>query len=103
MFFIHRPYSLTYSSKKKMFLPLAACGYVYDTRTKEVFFKADIEKNIPFNRAVKKLPATFAAAPLIGPRAIRSAAALIWRTPGRPTAATIQELVDSNRTFRRDA
>src|SRR5260221_8459615 len=97
MVFIHRPYCLPYSSQKKMFLPLAACGYVYDTRTKEVFFKADIEKNIPFNRAVKKLPATFAAAPLIGPRAIRSVAALIWRTPGQPTATNIQELVEFNR------
>ncbi len=102
MVFIHRTYCLTYSSQKEMFLPLAACGYVYDTRTKEVFFKADIEKNIPFNRAVKKLPATFAAAPLIGPRAIRSVAALIWRTPGRPTATNIQELVEFNRTLRRE-
>jgi hypothetical protein len=49
-----------------MFLPLANCGYVYDTRTKDVFFKADIEKNIPFNLAVKRLPTTFVAAPAIG-------------------------------------
>jgi hypothetical protein len=102
MVFIHRTYCLTYSSQKEMFLPLANCAYVYDTRTKEVFFKAEIEKNIPFNPAVKKLPATFVAAPVIGPRAIRSVATLAWRKPGRPTARNIQELIDFNRTLRQE-
>lgn len=102
MVFIHRTYCLTYSSQKEMFLPLANCGYVYDTRTKEVFFKADIEKNIPFSPAVKKLPPTFAAAPVIGPRAIRSVATLVWRKPGRPTVANVQELIDFNRTLRQE-
>jgi hypothetical protein len=102
MVFIHRTYCLTYSSQKEMFLPLANCGYMYDTRTKEVFFKADIERNIPFNRAVKKLPATFVAAPAIGPRAIRSVATLVWRAPGRPTTTNIQELVDFNRGLRQE-
>jgi YaaC-like Protein len=102
MVFIHRTYCLTYSSQKEMFLPLANCAYVYETRTKEVFLKADIEKNIPFNPAVKKLPATFVAAPAIGPRAIRSVATMAWRKPGRPTATNIQELIDFNRTLRQE-
>jgi hypothetical protein len=85
-----------------MFLPLAKCGYVYDTRTKGVFFKADIERNIPLSHALKKLPKTFVAAPAIGPRAIRSVAKLVWKAPGRPTAATIQELVDFNRALRKE-
>jgi hypothetical protein len=102
MVFIHRTYCLTYSSQKEMFLPLANCGYVYDTRTKEVFFKADIEKNIPFNLAVKRLPGTFVTAPAIGPRAIRSVAKLAWRKPGRPTATNIQELIDFNRRLRQE-
>jgi YaaC-like Protein len=102
MVFIHRTYCLTYSSQKEMFVPLANCGYVYDTRTKEVFFKADIERNIPFGRTVKKLPATFVRAPAIGPRAIRSVAKLVWKAPGRPTATNIQELVDFNRVLRQE-
>lgn len=102
MVFIHRTYCLTYSSQKEMFLPLANCGYVYDTRTKEVFFKAHIEKDFPLNHAIKKLPATFVAAPEIGPRVIRSVAKLIWRAPGRPTATNIQELIDFNRALRQE-
>jgi hypothetical protein len=102
MVFIHRTYCLTYSSQKEMFVPLANCGYVYDTRTKEVFFRADIARNIPFSRTVKKLPATFVPAHAIGPRAIRSVAKLIWKAPGRPTATNIQELVDFNRALRQE-
>jgi YaaC-like Protein len=78
------------------------CGYVYDTRTKEVFLKAEIERNIPLNPALKKLPATFKAAPAIGPRAIRSAATLNWRKPGKPTASNIQELIRFNRSLRQE-
>lgn len=102
MVFIHRTYCLTYSSQKEMFLPLANCCYVYDTQTKDVFFKADIEKNIPLNLAVKRLPITFVAAPAIGPRAIRSAATLVWRKPRRPTATNIEELIAFNRRLRQD-
>jgi YaaC-like Protein len=102
MAFIHRTYCLTYSSQKEMFLPLADCGFVYDTQTKEVFFKADIEKNIPFNPAVKKLPATFLAAPAVGPRAIRSVAKLTWRKPGKPTATNTHELIEFNKTLRQE-
>jgi hypothetical protein len=51
---------------------------------------------------VKKLPATFVQAPEIGPRAIRSVPALTWRKPGRPTATNIHELIDFNRTLRRE-
>src|SRR5215831_15571040 len=100
MVFIHRTYCLTYSSQKEMFLPLANCGFVYDTRTKEVFFKADIQKDFPFNHAIKKLPATFVRAPAIGDRAIRTVATLTWRKPGRPTAANIQNLINFNRALR---
>jgi hypothetical protein len=102
MVFIHRTYCLTYSSQKEMFLALANCGYVYNTQTKEVFFKADIAKNLPLNSAVKKLPPTFVVAPEVGPRAIRSKATLTWRKPGRPTATNIRELIDLNRTLRQD-
>jgi hypothetical protein len=100
MVFIHWTYCLTYSSQKEMFLPLANCGFVYGTRTKEVFFKADIQKDFPFNHAIKKLPATFVRAPAIGDRAIRTVATLTWRKPGRPTAANIQDLINFNRALR---
>jgi hypothetical protein len=102
MVFIHRTYCLTYSSQKEMFLPLANCRYLYDTGTKDVFFKADIERNTPLKPALKKLPATFVAAPEIGPRAIRSVATMAWHTPGRPTATDIQALVNFNRTLRQE-
>jgi YaaC-like Protein len=102
MVFIHRTYCLTYPSQKETFLPLANCAYLYDTDTKEVFFKADVEKNIPFGPAVKKLPPSFVAAPAIGPRTIRTVAALSWRKPGKPTQANIQELMNFNRTLRED-
>jgi hypothetical protein len=102
MIFIHRTYCLTYSSQKEMFLPLANCGFVYDTTTKEVFFKADIERNIPLNPAIKRLPPTFSAAPTVGPRAIRSVATLNWRKPGRPSTSNIQQLVGFNRTLRHE-
>ena len=102
MVFIHRTYCLTYSSQKEMFLPLANCGYVYDTRTKEIFFKADIQKDFPLNHAIKKLPATFVAARSIGDRAIRSVATRVWRAPGRPTATNIQDLIEFNRALRQE-
>jgi YaaC-like Protein len=102
MVFVHRTYCLTYSSQKEMFLPLAKCGFVYDTMTKDVFFKADIVENIPFNPAVKKLPPTFSVAPMVGPKAIRSIATLAWRKPGRPTPANIQQLIGFNKTLRQE-
>ena len=102
MIFIHRTYCLTYSSQKEMFLPLASTGFVYDTVTKDVFFKADIERNVPLNAAIKRLPPTFSAAPTVGPRAIRSVAALNWRKPGRPNASNIQQLIGFNRSLRQE-
>jgi hypothetical protein len=102
MVFIHRTYCLTYSSQTEMFLPLANCGYVYDTSTKEVMFTADITKNIPFNVAVKRLLPAFAAAPNIGPRAVRSRTSMHWRKPGRPTTVNIQHLINFNRALRED-
>jgi YaaC-like Protein len=102
MVFIHRTYCLTYSSQREMFLPLSNCRYVYDTRTKDVFLKADIEKNIPLSHAFKRLPKTFVKAPAISPRAIRSVAKLVWKAPGRPTAANIRELIDFNRVLRQE-
>jgi hypothetical protein len=102
MVFIHRTYCLTYSSQTEMFLPLANCGYVYDTSTKEVMLTADITKNIPFNVAVKRLLPAFAAAPNIGPRAIRSRTTMHWRKPGRPTTANVQHLINFNRALRED-
>src|SRR5580704_15254030 len=85
-----------------MFLPLANCGYVCDKGKKTVFFKADVERNIPLTRALKRLPTTFAAAPAVGDRAIRSVAELAWRKPGKPSAADIQELIDFNRQLRKE-
>jgi YaaC-like Protein len=102
MVFVHRTYCLTYSSQKEMFLPLADCKFVYDTQTKDVFFIADIEKNIPYRPAIRNLPPTFIPVPTIGARTIRSVQALNWRKPGKPTAANVQELVGFNRTLRRE-
>jgi hypothetical protein len=67
-----------------------------------VFFKANIANNIPFRRAMKKLPSGLAAEPSIGARAIRSVAALQWRKPGRPTVTNVHELIGFNRTLRQD-
>jgi hypothetical protein len=102
MVFIHRTYCLTYMSQREMFLPLAKCLFVYDTKTKEIFFRANVEKNIPLNPALRNLPPTFRLAPEIGPRAIRSVAGLTWRKPGRPTAANINGLIDLNRKLRQE-
>jgi hypothetical protein len=102
MVFIHRTYCLTYRSQKEMFLPLARCCYVVDKSKKEIFFKADIETNVPFNFAIKKLPTGFVAAQEVGPHAIRTVAHLSWRKPGRPTEANIRELVDFNRVLRKE-
>jgi hypothetical protein len=102
MVFIHRTYCLTFPSQKEMFVPLAECRYAYDNKSKEVFFTANIERKTALNAAIKMFPKTFVSAPTIGPRAIRSAAALHWRKPGKPTAANIKELVRFNRALRRD-
>lgn len=100
MVFIHRTYCLTYTSQKEMFLPLANCGYVYDRRTKDVFFAADVEKNIPLRPALRRLPSTFVADPSIGERTIRSVAHLNWRRPGRPSDANVSQLSEFNHTLR---
>jgi len=102
MVLMHRTYCLTYSSQKEMFLPLANCGYVYDTKTKDVFFKSDVARNLPFKPAVKKLSASFSAAPAVGPRAIRSVAMMTWRKPGQPTATNIHDLINFNRALRQE-
>ena len=102
MVFIHRTYCLTYSSQKEMFLPLADCNFVYDTKTKHVFFTANIAKNIPYTAAIKNLAPTYRGAPEIGERAIRSVQALNWQKPGKPSAANIQQLVGFNRTLRQE-
>jgi hypothetical protein len=102
MVFIHRTYCLTYSSQREMFLPLANCRFMYDTATKEVFFKADIEKDFPYKRGLRMLPHSFKAAPQMGERAIRSVAHLNWRRPGRPSEANISELAEFNSSLRRE-
>ena len=102
MVFIHRTYCLTYSSQSEMFLPLAKCKYVYDTVSKKVFFKADLEKNVPLTSAIKKLPRSFIAAPDLGPRSIKTVASLSWRKPGKPTQANFHELIAFNRELRQE-
>lgn len=72
-----------------------------DKSKNEIFFKADIQEDVPFNPAVKKLPTAFIYARELGPRAIRTVAHLSWQKLGRPTEANIKELVDFNRSLRK--
>jgi len=102
MVFIHRTYCLTYSSQKEIYLPLANCRYVYDSKTKHVYFKANIEKDFPYKTGIRMLPPSFVAAPEIDERAIRSVAFLAWRRPGRPSEANIHELSVFNRALRKE-
>jgi hypothetical protein len=102
MVFIHRTYCLTYTSQKDIFLPLAECGYVVDRRSRHVFFKANIADNVPLKIAMRRLPASFVPAPDIDERAVRSRDRLVWRRPGRPTEANINELKNFNRTLRKE-
>lgn len=100
MVFIHRTYCLTYTSQREMFLPLANCTFMTDRRDKHVFFVADVPADVSLSKAIRSLPKSFAAAPEIGARAIRSAAFMTWQKPGKPSGANIRALVQFNRELR---
>jgi len=102
MVFIHRTYCLTFGSHKEMYIPLANCAYVFDTRSREVFLKADVEKNTPLSAALRSLPPTFKPFPALGPRSICSVARLKWAKPEKPTAANVKELANYNGKLRRE-
>ncbi|RTM07962.1 MAG: hypothetical protein EKK33_29675 [Bradyrhizobiaceae bacterium] len=102
MVFIHRTYCLTYTSQSEMFIPIANCGFVADRQSKQVYFRADITKNIPFATTVKRLPIQFVADNKFGPRAIRSAASVACQKPGKLSAKALANIADLNRSLRRE-
>jgi hypothetical protein len=102
MVFIHRTYCLTYTTQREMYVPLANCGYVVDRASKRVVFRADIGENVPLRYAISRLPESFISDRTLGDRAIRSTAYLTWPRPNSPTAMEFEELVNLNRTLRRE-
>src|SRR5258708_412801 len=66
MVFIHRTYCLTYTSQREMYLPLANCAYVAENRSRQVFFRADIAKNVSLRNTIDRLPAALVADPALG-------------------------------------
>ncbi|MCA1431354.1 hypothetical protein I6F33_00040 [Bradyrhizobium sp. BRP20] len=102
MVFIHRTYCLTYTSQSEMFIPIANCGFVADRPTKQVYFRADITKNVPFGTTVKRLPALFVADERFGPRAIRSVDSVTCQRPGKLGSTALGNVADLNRRLRRE-
>jgi YaaC-like Protein len=102
MVFVHRTYCLTYTSQKEMYLPLAQCGYVVDRSSNRIFFKADVAKDVSLQNALSRLPAAFVPDSSLGERAIRSARFVEWHNATRPTSSEVEDLVNLNRSLRRE-
>src|SRR5262245_10552075 len=86
MVFIHRTYALTFRSQKEMYLPLTKCEYRMERKTKRVYLTANISEKEALKPAVNRLPQSFVAEPLLGPRAIRSKSFAQLRRAGSPSA-----------------
>jgi hypothetical protein len=71
---IHRTYCLTYKSQAETFLPLVDCAYVFDSATKQVYFRASLSRDFADKKSIRRLPPSLIQDPS-GPdiRAIRSA------------------------------
>ncbi len=102
MVFIHRTYCLTYTSQSEMFIPIANCGFVADKSSKQVYFRADITKNVPFGTTIKRLPTPFVGDERFGPRAIRSADSVACQRPGTLGTTALANIADLNRRLRRE-
>src|SRR5262245_37791231 len=85
---IHRTYCLTYKSQAEMFLPLVDCAYMFDSATKQVYFRANLSKDYADKKFVHRLPPSLMQDPAGQDiRVIRSVAATpaARRTIGRGT------------------
>src|SRR5262249_27504822 len=100
MVFIHRTYALTFRSQKEMYLPLTKCEYRMERKTKRVYLTANISEKEALKPAVNRLPQSFVAEPLLGPRAIRSKSFAQLRRAGSPSASELYKLIDLNRELR---
>jgi hypothetical protein len=100
MVFIHRTYCLTYTSQQEMFTPIANCEFVADRSSKQIYFRADVTKNIPIGRAARRLPAQFVADSEFGSLAIRSTAHVNSQRLGRLSQASLSAIVDLNHRLR---
>lgn len=56
MVFIHRSYCLTYTSQQEMFVPLGRAEYVRDSTTGEVFLRATLTSDIPWENVRRRMP-----------------------------------------------
>ncbi|MCA6124655.1 hypothetical protein J6500_22575 [Bradyrhizobium sp. WSM 1704] len=102
MVFIHRTYCLTYTSQPEMFIPIANCAFVAEKSTKQIYFRADVTKNMSFDRAARRLPVQFAADRKFGPRAIRSTDYVTSRKPGRISQTDLNQITVLNARLRRE-
>jgi uncharacterized protein (UPF0332 family) len=100
--FIHRTYCLTYRSQPDMFIPLTDCEYVFNSKAKEMYFRAQLSKDFARRSFLNQLPPTLVKDPLgSGVRAIRSTAAMPVKNRNL-TKADKRTLVMFNRQLRTD-
>jgi uncharacterized protein (UPF0332 family) len=101
--FIHRSYCLTYKSQPDLFIPLTDCEYVFDSKSKELYFRAHLSKDFARRGVLKQLPATLISDPAAANvRAIRSAASTSVKSGNVVTKADKQTVMVFNRELRRD-
>jgi hypothetical protein len=72
--FIHRTYCLTYRNQSDMFIPLTDCEYMFETKTKHAYLRANLSKDFAHRRFLRRLHPSLISDPRGGDiRAIRSA------------------------------
>ena len=101
--FVHRTYCLTYKTQRDMFIPLTDCVYVFNTNTKQAYFRANLSKDFAHRRFLRRLPPTLIPdTPDAGVRAIRSAASVVIGTRTLRTVPDREAIVQLNRQLRPD-
>lgn len=100
--YIHRTYCLTYTSQKEMFIPIKGCEYVFDTASKDVYFRAEFSKDVAHLHLKKRLPQSLISDPAQPALCIRSSASVPWSKPNNPTPAELNALAGLHGSLRMD-
>jgi hypothetical protein len=101
--FIHRTYCLTYKSQSDMFMPLTDCEFVFETKTKQAYLRANLSKDFAHSRFLRRLPPCLIPDPKGGSiRAIRSTNEASISSKNVRSAVDLGSITVLNRQLRTD-
>src|SRR5262249_44058964 len=100
--YIHRTYSLTYTSQGEIFIPIVAPKFVFEEGTKNVFFSARLSTHNPPSKVAKRLPPSIKLDPSASDGTLLSTASVAVSSVKKPKDADLTAIAGLAKALRED-